>query len=61
MVYGITMPKNSPNPEAGIQFISFVLGKEGQEIMERNGQPEIIPPLVDNKEKLPEELRKYFQ
>jgi molybdate/tungstate transport system substrate-binding protein len=61
MVYGITMPKNAPNPEGGIQFISFVLGKEGQEIMKRNGQPEIIPPLVDNKEKLPEELKKYFK
>ena len=61
MVYGITMPKNAPNPEGGIQFISFVLGKQGQEIMKRNGQPEIIPPLVDNKEKLPEELKKYFK
>jgi molybdate/tungstate transport system substrate-binding protein len=60
MLYGITMPKNAPNPEAGILFISFVLGKEGQEIMKRNGQPEIIPPLVDNKEKPPEALRKFF-
>lgn len=60
MVYGITMPKNAPNPEGGIQFISFVLGKEGQEIMKRNGQPEIIPPLVDYKEKLPEALKKFF-
>jgi molybdate/tungstate transport system substrate-binding protein len=61
MVYGITMPKNSPNPEGGIKFISFVLGKKGQEIMKRNGQPEIIPPHVDNREKLPEALRKYFK
>jgi molybdate/tungstate transport system substrate-binding protein len=60
MLYGLTMPKNAPNPEAGILFISFVLGKEGQEIMKRNGQPEIIPPLVDNKEKLPEALKKFF-
>lgn len=60
MVYGITMPKNTPNPEGGIKFISFVLGKEGQAIMKRNGQPEIIPPLVDSKEKLPEVLRKFF-
>lgn len=61
MVYGITMPKNAPNPEGGIKFISFLLGKEGQEIMKRNGQPEIIPPHVDNREKLPEPLRKFFQ
>jgi len=61
MLYGITMPNNAPNPEAGILFISFILGKEGQEIMKRNGQPEIIPPLVDNKEKLPEALKKFFK
>lgn len=61
MLYGITMPKNAPNPEAGILFISFVLGKEGREIMKRNGQSEIIPPLVDNKEKLPEALKKFFK
>ncbi|NIM13754.1 MAG: tungstate ABC transporter substrate-binding protein WtpA [Candidatus Aminicenantes bacterium] len=60
MVYGITMPKNAPNPEGGIKFISFVLGKEGQEIMKKNGQPEIVPPRVDNKDKLPEALKKFF-
>ncbi len=60
MVYGITLPKNAANPEGGATFIAFVLSKEGQEIMKKNGQPEIIPPVVDNKEKLPKALRKYF-
>jgi len=60
MVYGITMPKNAPNPEGGIKFISFVLGKEGQEIMKKNGQPEIVPPRADNMDKLPDALRKLF-
>lgn len=61
MVYGITLPKNAPNPEGGTAFIAFVLGQEGREIMKKNGQPEIVPPRVDNKEKLPEALRKYFE
>ena len=61
MVYGITMPKNAPNPEAGIKFISFLLSEDGQKIMKKNGQPEIIPPHVDNREKLPEVLRKFFR
>jgi molybdate/tungstate transport system substrate-binding protein len=61
MVYGITIPKNAPDPEGGIRFLSFVLGKEGQEIMKKNGQPEIIPPRVDHKEKLPEALKGYFR
>jgi molybdate/tungstate transport system substrate-binding protein len=61
MVYGITMPKNTPNPEGGIQFISFVLDKEGQEIMKSNGQPEMILPRVDNRGKLPLALKKFFK
>jgi molybdate/tungstate transport system substrate-binding protein len=61
MVYGITLPKNARNPKGGIKFIDFVLGKKGREIMKKNGQPEIIPPRVDNKEKLPEALKKYFE
>lgn len=61
MVYGITLPKNAPNPEGGTAFIAFVLGEEGREIMKKNGQPEISPPRVDKKEKLPEALKKYFQ
>jgi molybdate/tungstate transport system substrate-binding protein len=61
MVYGITIPKNTPNPEGAIAFISFVLGKEGQEIMKKNGQAELVPPLVDNIDKLPEALKGFFR
>lgn len=60
MVYGITIPKNAPNPEAAALFVAFVLGKDGQEIMKKNGQPEIIPPTVDNADKLPEALKSFF-
>lgn len=61
MIYGITLLKNAPNPEGAVDFIDFVLGPEGQEIMKKNGQPELVPPRVDNKEKLPETLKKYFK
>ena len=61
MVYGITLPKNASNPEGGTAFIAFILGEKGREIMKKNGQPEIVPPRVDNKEKLPEGLKKYFE
>jgi len=57
MVYGITIPKNAPNPQGAAAFIAFVLSKEGQEIMKKNGQPEIIPPQVDHKANLPEVLK----
>ncbi len=60
MVYGITLTKNARNPEWGAKFIAFVLGKEGQEIMSKNGQPEIVPPQVDQKDNLPPLLKEYF-
>lgn len=61
MVYGITIPVNAPNRDGGIRFLEFLLSKEGQDIMIKNGQPEIIPPRLDNKEKLPEALNVFFQ
>jgi molybdate/tungstate transport system substrate-binding protein len=47
MIYGITIPQNtkSPqNPEGAVAFVNFILSKEGQEIMKKNGQG-IIDPL----------------
>jgi molybdate/tungstate transport system substrate-binding protein len=53
MIYGITLPKNSRNPEWGARFIAFVLGSEGRDIMSRNGQPPLVPPRVDFPDRLP--------
>ena len=61
MVYGLTIPKTARSPELAARFIAFVLGAEGQEIMKRNGQPEIAAPLVDNFEALPELLKPLVQ
>ena len=60
MVYGLTIPKNANNPAGAARFISFVLGPEGQAIMAKNGQPEIVPPQVDQFDKLPALLRGFF-
>jgi len=38
MVYGMTIPKNAPHRDTAIQFVAFILGSEGREIMQRNGQ-----------------------
>ncbi len=61
MVYGITLLRDASNPYLGAKFIEFLLDKEGQKIMRENGQPEIIYPNVDNYNKLPEILKKYFK
>lgn len=59
IVYGITIPKDTPHPELAILWISFLLSSDGMAIMETNGQPPIIPAVTNDKSKLPDELRKY--
>ena len=61
MVYGVTLPKNSNNPLWAERFIAFSLGSEGQQIMEDNGQPGIIPLTVDHYDRLPTSLKKFFK
>jgi len=60
MVYGITLPKNGENPQGGVKFLTFLLGPQGRAIMEKNGQPELIPPRTDNKDALPEAVKIFF-
>jgi len=58
MVYGITIPKNSPNPETALAFVKFVLAKDkGMSIMEKNGQPSAVPSFTDTYDKLPDQLK----
>jgi len=55
IVYGITVPKNAPNPELGLEFVKFVIGNAGQKIFADMGQPPIVPP--EGSGNLPEELK----
>lgn len=60
MVYGVTIPSNAPDPELALGFVVFLLDREkGLEIMERNGQPALVPSPTDTYDKLPGELRGY--
>lgn len=62
MVYGITIPKNAPHRDRAIQFVSFVLGPEGREIMKRNGQASLSPPQVTGDAgKLPTQLKLFVE
>jgi molybdate/tungstate transport system substrate-binding protein len=55
--YGITIPSNAPHPDLAAEFVAFLLGAEGQAIMEANDHPLIVPPRADHPDRLPASLR----
>lgn len=57
IVYGVTIPKNAHSPDLAIEFVKFLIGPEGQTIMEQQGQPPIVPPVAGDKGVLPTELK----
>jgi molybdate/tungstate transport system substrate-binding protein len=60
MVYGVTMLRDAPNKPAAIAFLQFLLSKEkGMKIMEKDGQPSVLPMPTKNYDKLPIELKTF--
>jgi molybdate/tungstate transport system substrate-binding protein len=58
IVYGVTIPKNAPSPDLALEFVEFLLGPDGQAIMEAQGQPSIVPAVVaTGSDMLPAELK----
>lgn len=61
VVYGVTIPKTFSNQELAIAWVDFLLSKEGQAIMEANGQPPIKPAGTNDISKLPAVLKKHVR
>lgn len=60
MVYGVTIPKNSPNPDLAKKFIHYLMDKnKGLRVMREMGQPIVVPSVCDTYDKLPNEFKKY--
>jgi len=57
IVYGTTILKDAQNKDLAAEFVALLLSKEGQSVMELNGQPFIQPVICDHPENLPEELK----
>ncbi len=58
IVYGVTVPKNAPHHELGVEFVQFLLSDKGQAILNKLGQPPIVPPVAaTGKDKLPAPLK----
>lgn len=61
IIYGITIPNNAPHPDMAAEFVKFVVSSEGQEVLQRENQPPIIPPLPENFEKMPQGIQDFFE
>ncbi len=60
MVYGVTIPKNAPNPEAALAFVTFLLeAGKGLAILERNGQPGVVPSPSASYDRIPGALKRF--
>ncbi len=57
IVYGVTIPKNAPHPALAESFVAFLLGPDGQAIMQAAGQPPLVPPVANDKNALPASLQ----
>lgn len=56
IAYGLTIPANASNPELAEEYLRFLLGPEGREIMLANHHPMLNGIEVDQPENLPESL-----
>lgn len=62
MIYGITILKDAPHKQSAIAFLQFLLSKDkGMKILERNGQPSVIPMASPNYEMIPAELNPFIK
>jgi molybdate/tungstate transport system substrate-binding protein len=60
MIYGITRLKDAPNPEVAKAFLHFLLNPDqGMEIMEKNGQPSLVPAPTEHYQNIPSEFQEY--
>lgn len=60
IVYGVTMPKNAPNPELAAEFIEYMIDDEGGQTFADLGQPPVSPGLVNDLDLVPETLKPYL-
>jgi molybdate/tungstate transport system substrate-binding protein len=57
IVYGITIPKNAPNPRLAEEFVEYVINDIGQGVFAENGQPPIAPAVASDADLVPESLK----
>jgi molybdate/tungstate transport system substrate-binding protein len=59
IVYGLTIPKNAPNPTVAEEFVKYIIDEFGQAVFNDNGQPPVVPAIADDVDKVPQSLQTY--
>ena len=59
IVYGLTIPKNAPNPDLAEEFVKYTINDFGQTVFNNNGQPPVAPAIADDVFKVPQTLQSY--
>jgi molybdate/tungstate transport system substrate-binding protein len=59
IVYGLTIPKNAPNPELAAEFVEYIINEFGQTVFNNNGQPPVVPAITADITEVPEILKTY--
>lgn len=60
MVYGLTIPRNAPNPKLAQEFVQYFLdAKGGQAIMKEMGQTAIVPSATISYDSIPDALKRF--
>ena len=58
--YSMTVIDSAPQKEEAIDFLCFIIGGEGLEILKKNGQEPIIPFTTEQAGQLPSKLSQYL-
>ncbi len=59
--YSLSILSDAVNKAGAIDFVSFLLSADGNEIFRKNGQEPIVPFSTEQPELIPKELQKYLK
>jgi tungstate transport system substrate-binding protein len=46
IIYGVTIPSSTRNADGGADFVNLLIGKEGQSVLNADGQTPIVPAIA---------------
>lgn len=58
--YSLSVLRDAPNPEGAIDFVDFLLSRDGMALLKKSGQDPIIPLMTEQPAEIPPELKKYL-